>query len=211
MKKNIVYLYVLDTLADWEAGYAISELHSKRYFKQNTPPYVVKTLAESKEPVTTMGGVKIIPDETIEKIDLNEVAMLVLPGSEEWDNPKHAAVLDLAKRLLENDTPVAAICGATSAMADKGLLDNFKHTSNDLNYLQYTCKNYNGSKNYIEKPAVTDRNLITASSVGPLEFAYEIFKKLDAFSIQTLEAWYNLHHTKKPQYFYELMESLNSR
>lgn len=29
-----VYLYVLDTMADWEAGYVIAELHSGRYFRR---------------------------------------------------------------------------------------------------------------------------------------------------------------------------------
>lgn len=27
-----VYVYVMETMADWELGYVMAELHSKRYF-----------------------------------------------------------------------------------------------------------------------------------------------------------------------------------
>ncbi|MEJ7644580.1 MAG: type 1 glutamine amidotransferase family protein [Chryseolinea sp.] len=209
MEKRTIFLYVLDTLADWEPGYAISELNSKRYFKKDAPAYFIKTLAANKHSITTMGGIKIIPDAVVGEFEIDETEMLILPGSEEWENVKHATVLDLAENLLNKGKTVAAICGGTSALADRGLLDNFKHTSNDLGYLQHTCKHYNGSENYQAVPAVTDRNLITASSVGALEFAREIFKKLGVFSTPTLEAWYQLFNTKKPQYFTELMDSVN--
>ncbi len=29
-----IYVYVLDTLADWEIGYVTAELHSGRFFKK---------------------------------------------------------------------------------------------------------------------------------------------------------------------------------
>jgi hypothetical protein len=37
MDKKVVYLYVLDTLADWEPGYVISELNTGRYFRREAP------------------------------------------------------------------------------------------------------------------------------------------------------------------------------
>lgn len=57
-----VYVYVQDGLADWEAGYAIAELHSGRFFKASVEPLTVKTCALSRELVATMGGVRILPD-----------------------------------------------------------------------------------------------------------------------------------------------------
>ena len=30
-----IYVYVLETLADWELGYVTSELHSGRFFKKD--------------------------------------------------------------------------------------------------------------------------------------------------------------------------------
>ena len=37
-----VYVYVTDTLADWELGYVTAELNSKRFFKRDAPSVSVK-------------------------------------------------------------------------------------------------------------------------------------------------------------------------
>lgn len=34
---NTVYLYVFDTMSDWEIGYLTAELNSGRYFKKGWP------------------------------------------------------------------------------------------------------------------------------------------------------------------------------
>ena len=51
-----MYVYVLDTLADWEPGYVISELNSGRFFKKDGQRVSLKTGSCSKDPITTMGG-----------------------------------------------------------------------------------------------------------------------------------------------------------
>ena len=68
---------------------------------------------------------------------------------------------------------------------------------------------YTGSKWYLEEPAVADGNLITAGGLHPLEFTYEIFRKINVMKPQTLDAWYNLFSTKEKQHFFALMESLD--
>ncbi|SDO73600.1 hypothetical protein [Halobacillus aidingensis] len=40
-----VYIYALDTLADWELGYVTSELNSGQYLKKVPDPHHVNTLA----------------------------------------------------------------------------------------------------------------------------------------------------------------------
>lgn len=35
---NTVYLYVFDTMADWEIGYLTAELNSGRYYKKGAGP-----------------------------------------------------------------------------------------------------------------------------------------------------------------------------
>ena len=40
-----VYIYVLDTLADWELGYVTAELNSGRFSKRTRPKYQSKQLA----------------------------------------------------------------------------------------------------------------------------------------------------------------------
>lgn len=67
-----VYIYVLDTLADWELGYVTAELNSGRFFKKGAPEVLVETVALSKEPVKTMGGLTIVPDCSISDIEMGE-------------------------------------------------------------------------------------------------------------------------------------------
>lgn len=43
-----IYVYVLDTLADWELGYVISELNSGRFFKKGEQVYRSKRLVTLK-------------------------------------------------------------------------------------------------------------------------------------------------------------------
>ena len=57
-----IYVYVLDTLADWELGYVTSELNSGRFFKKGAQRVSLKTVSASRETVTTMGGLTIVPD-----------------------------------------------------------------------------------------------------------------------------------------------------
>ncbi len=99
--------------------------------------------------------------------------------------------------------PVAAICGATAGLARAGILDNVKHTSNALEYIQTT--DYRGAALYQDQPAVTDGDIITANSTAPLDFAYHIFKKLGVFSPEMLEAWYGLFSTGDPAYFAQMI------
>ncbi len=55
---NTVYLYVFDTMADWEVGYLTAELNSGRFYKKGLAPSKIVTVGIDKTPVTTMGGLK---------------------------------------------------------------------------------------------------------------------------------------------------------
>jgi putative intracellular protease/amidase len=97
------------------------------------------------------------------------------------------------------DILVAAIFGGTAGLARAGILDDKRHTSNALEYLQATY--YQGAALYQSQPAVTDGNLITANSTAPIDFAYHIFQKLDLYKAEILDAWYGLFKTGDPSYF----------
>ena len=139
-----VYVYVLDTLADWELGHVIAELNSGRFFKKDAPGVSVKTVGVSKEPVKTMGGLTIIPDCVINDIAVNEESVLLLPGANTWENPNHGAIIEKASELLSVGAMVCAICGATAALANAGLLDQKRHTSNGASYLEMVSPSYKG-------------------------------------------------------------------
>jgi putative intracellular protease/amidase len=205
---KIAYLYVLNTMADWEPAYLIAELNSGRWFRKNATRYTVRTVGITKEPVVTMGGVRIKPDISLDELTTTDAGVLILPGGENWLEDFHKPILEQAKEFLDAGITVAAICGATLGLAKAGLLDNRPHTSNDLGFLKTACPNYTGESLYRQGPAVSDGNLITASGIAPLEFAKEVLRNLGVFSAQTLEAWYQLYVTHEKQYFYAIMDSL---
>lgn len=203
-----VYIYVFDTMADWEIGYLTAELNSGRYFRKGVVPTKIVTLAIDKSPITTMGGLKITPDSALEECHIKNTDALILPGGDTWLDVIHQPILNIAMQCMKQNIVVGAVCGATIAMAENGLLDSRWHTSNDLGYLKMVCPNYGGDKFYKKEPAVTDEKLVTASGLAPLEFALHVLKTLDLFSPNTLDAWYKLNKTQDPAHFYELLNSM---
>lgn len=206
-----VYVYALDALADWELGYVTAELNSRRFFRKNAPEVLVKTAAVSEEPVKTMGGLAIVPDCSVNDIAVSEESVLLLPGANTWDDPKHSAIIEKAGELLSAGAVVCAICGAVAALADTGLLDRRPHTSNGAGYLEMASPSYKGQRFFVDAPSVADHNLITAGSAGALPWAKQIIERLDVFRHDTLEAWYAFFSTGEAQHFFALMQTLPKR
>ena len=191
-----------DTLADWEPGFAIAGINNPAWQAQ-PGRFQVKTVGETREPVTTIGGLTILPDITLAELEPARSALLILPGGN-WSEGKNLAAIEKARQFLAAGVPVAAICGATEGLARAGMLDTIQHTSNAPEYLQAT--NYQGAAHYQPQRAVTAGNLITAGAASPIEFAYQIFKKLEVYDTQTLEAWYGLYTTGDPAYFFKMAQ-----
>lgn len=203
-----VYIYILNTLADWEIGYLTAELNSGRYLDKTRSPVELIKIGNTTEPIKTMGGITITPDENIDNIKFEEDDLLILPGADTWTEEENKKIIDIVSSIINEKVIIAAVCGATVALANKGILNNRKHTSNDIEFLKMFCPEYTGENFYLNQPAVTDDNLITASGIAPLEFSYEILKRTNLMKTETLEAWYQLYKTKESKYFYALMESI---
>ena len=216
MKSN-VYVYLIDSFADWEIGFLTAELKSRRYFKKNVPEVNVITVGNSSNQVTSMGGMKVQCDITIEelKVRMNNADskndMLVLPGSNAWLEQNKEVILGLASQWFCSGRNLTAICGATIALACIGLLDNIKHTSNNKGFLMQICPSYKGEALYQNEPSVSEQNLITASGIAPLDFAFKVIEKLDVFADDTIMAWYNLYKTQDSNFFYDLMSSMEKK
>jgi putative intracellular protease/amidase len=202
MTTQIVHVFVFDTLSDWEPCYAVAGINNPM-FQKNPGRYRIQTVGLGKTPVKTMGGITILPDMVLADVEPSQSAMLILPGGMTWDAGKNLEAVEKAAAFLAAGVPVAAICGATAALARAGVLDHRRHTSNALEYLQAT--GYRGAEHYETAPAVTDSPLITAGGIAPLEFAYQIFQKLDLFAPQVLELWYQLFKTGDPKYYAEFV------
>ncbi|NMB79377.1 MAG: glutamine amidotransferase [Methanomicrobiales archaeon] len=206
-----VFYYLTDTLSDWECGYLLAELHAGRYLKDPALRYSVVLCGRTMDPVTTMGGIHLQPTELIQNIRPHPEDLLLLPGADTWLDPAQEPVLKKVQEVLESPTCVAAICGATMALAQAGLLDNRPHTSNARDVLTMFCPGYKGEKFYVDRPAVTDKNLVTASGLAPVDFACQVFRRLDVMTPEVLDAWYNLSTTRKPEFFFALMALLQQK
>lgn len=183
MPNKAVYLLVVDGFADWEPAHAVAEL-------RRSGQYLVKSVGLTLEPVESMGGLRVLPSMTVTDVDPADVAVLILPGGDRWENSAvEPELAQLLERLDALGVPLAAICAATVAIARVGLLRGRRHTSNGLEYLQSQHSRYTEAAHYVDAPAVRDRGLITASGLGDVEFARELFEELNVLSADDRAAW----------------------
>ena len=185
MTRYNVYVFLFDGFADWEIAYLMPEL--KKSEKIN-----LKTFTIDGSSITSMGGLKIAPDFSLAELETNENSLLVLPGGDAWEKGEITGTDNFVKTFYKSNGAIAAICGATMYLGEKGYLDGMKHTSNDLNYLKSVAPHYKGENNYQFEPAVTDRNMITASGISSIEFARDIFRKVNLYDENFIEKWYQL-------------------
>jgi putative intracellular protease/amidase len=186
MPDAAVHVLVFDGFADWEPSFALSQI-------RQTGAADVVSVGLSHHPVRSMGGLTVLPDVTVEQVAPEQIRLLLLPGGDQWEaggpDPRLAEVLSST---MDAGSPVAAICGATLGVVRAGLLRGRKHTSNGLDYLRAQVAGYAAESDYVDQLAVRDRGLITASGLGAVEFAREIFAELGVFSESDLEMWYRM-------------------
>jgi putative intracellular protease/amidase len=199
---DTVHVAAYDTFVDWEIGYAIAHINKPLWHRQ-PGRFAVTTVGATRDPITTMGGMRIVPDTTLDDVGPQDSAMLILAGSDIWSTDQFTPFADKARGFLDAGVPVAAICGATGGLALAGLLDDREHTSNAAEFLQGV--GYAGGHLYRDEPAVTDRDLITASATAPVEFARAILERLEVFEPNVLASWFKLYGQRDPAGFYELM------
>lgn len=192
--QKTAYLLVFDGLADWEPAHILCELRKSGQF-------AVKTVGFSPEPVVTMGGVTILPDVTLDKIQAAETAVFILPGGRLWEQQGNERLQALLRDFHAQDVPLAAICGATLEIARAGLTQAVRHTSNIPEYLQGLVAGYSDLDYYVNEFAVTDQNIVTANGLGSVEFAREILKLLGVYDEADADAWYGMfkHGIYAPQ------------
>ncbi|WP_327587383.1 glutamine amidotransferase [Nonomuraea sp. NBC_00507] len=202
--KEIVHHAVYDTLADWETGHATAHLRNGSY-QREPGAYEIVTVGLTTDPVVTMGGLRITPDLALDQLSPAGSALLILPGATLWDaGGELAPFARKAREFLEAGVPVAAICGATAGLAREGLLNEREHTSGAVQYLE-AQEGYTGAKRYLDQDAVLDGDLITAGPTEPVAFAREIFRRLDIYRPEVLDAWFRLFSRSDPSAYEVLM------
>lgn len=150
---------LLDQYADWEGAYLMSLLNQRDNWQ-------VKT-ASNLPQVKSIGGIQTTVDLNLSKID-QMYHFLVLIGGNSW-NIHSQELYAIIEQQLSHDLPVAAICGAVDYLALHGFLEGYRHTGN-ARFLWKDFPNYQMPENFIERQAVSDRNLVTANGTAALDF-----------------------------------------
>ncbi len=188
MEKGAIHMLIFDGFADWELALTCCEINKSDKYK-------VKTVGFSESIVRSMGGLKVVPDITINDIDIESICLFMFPGGDIWTLDENYKITELLQKLNHRGVILAGICGATVAFARAGLLEGIKYTSNTRNFLQKYISNCN-IEDYIDYPAVTDKNIITASGVGSVEIAYEIIKQLEIYDKEDQKQWLQIFRDK---------------
>lgn len=136
---------------------------------------IIASLKDNLE-VLSQGGVKIIADIDVSKVEAFKIDAVVFPGG--WEGTENLIECkELRELVLEMDSQrkiIAAICAAPYALFKMGVLKNRNFTCYPSIEKMIDNPNYQDSKNVIH-----DENIIT--SKGPataLEFAYYLVKTL---------------------------------
>lgn len=188
MERKVIHMLIFDGFADWELALTCCEINKSGKYK-------VKTVGFSKDTIYSMGGLKVIPDMTINDVDMESICLFMFPGGDMWTLDENYYITELLKNLKKKGVVLAGICGATVAFARAGLLAGIKHTSNTRNFLRKYTTNCS-IEDYIDYPAVNDGNIITASGVGSVEIAYEIIKQLEIYDKKDQKQWLRIFKDK---------------
>ncbi len=201
MPDKIIYVYVLDGYADWEIAHVLPEL-------RRTGGYTVHTVSLDGKPVVSMGGLSVVPAGALASVEPEKAAIFILPGSDKWTRePIPAALAQLLQLLDRTGVPLAAACAATTVIARLGLIRGREHTSNSLQYLADAVPEYCEDAKYVDDVAVRDGGLITASGLGDVEFASEIFAELKVMDEDVRNNWEVIFRTTEiPEGFFDQEE-----
>ncbi len=156
--------------ADWECAFLNGV--GRAYYGVETC-----NVAPVGSKIVSQGGIQTIPDDSLESVKAEAFDALVICGGIIWTTPQAPDMKRLALDFLDNGKHVAAICGGTLALANAGILNNKRHTSNDLDFLKDNSTVYAGQSHYVDVPtAVADQNVITAAGNAPVHFSAAVFR-----------------------------------
>ncbi|UTH75725.1 type 1 glutamine amidotransferase family protein [Chromobacterium sp. IIBBL 290-4] len=168
MKRAITVL--TENFSDWET--ALINSCCRGYYG-----FDVQYASPGGAPVTSSGGLRVTPQLAIEAIELSDLDLLIVCGGTIWRTPQAPDVSQLVTAAHAQGVVVAGICDGTRALAQAGVLDSVRHTSNAADNL--AVAGYAGAAHYQDVPhAVGERGVVTASGTAPVSFMAEILREL---------------------------------
>lgn len=192
MSSEILYVLLPD-FASHEMGYLMEAISSDEAQLKPNPKYINKVVAPTLEPVTAIGGFRVLPDYSFDSMPEDYTA-LVLIGGYGWLTPVADAVVPIVRNAINSGKIVGAICNGASFLAKAGLLNDIKHTGNGLEQLKlWGGRNYNNSDGYVHQQAVADGKIVTANGSAAIEFAKELLLRLENDTPERIEMYYQFN------------------
>ena len=184
--RDTVYFLAFDGFADWHAAQALCEI-------RRPGDWQLKTVGFSMQPVLSMAGLRVVPELTLDELDLRRAALLIVPGGYLWEHGYGDEAVQAVGRLHAAGVPVAAVDSGVLVLARAGLLDACRHTGSWPGHIGTHVPAYGGAEQYDASAlAVSDEGVITASQLGSVEFAREVIRALDLYNPSDREHWYRM-------------------
>ncbi|CAI0925719.1 Uncharacterized protease ydeA [Serratia liquefaciens] len=173
-----------DNFSDWET--ALINSTCRGYYGFDT-----RFASPNGAPVISSGGMHVTPNMALEAIQLSETDLLILCGGTVWRTDQAPDIAGMVAEAHSKNIVVAGICDGTRVLAQAGILDHLRHTSNSAENLSQL--NYGGAEYYQDVPyAVADQRVVTAPGSAPVSFMAEILDMLGV-SDNNLKAYLAMH------------------
>jgi len=160
-----------DGYADWECALimATARVHLGMDVQTATP---------DGQSVTSAGGVKIVPELSVNDIDPDSTDVVLVCGGNIWGTPDAPELTAFLQTAAKSAKVVGGICAGASVLAKAGLLNDVAHTGNAL--AEHKAMDaYSGDALYRDVPhAVGDKNIVTAAGTAPVTFMREVLARL---------------------------------
>ena len=184
--RDTVYFLAFDGYADWHAAHALCEI-------RRPGDWQLKTVGFSLQPVLSMAGLRVVPELTLDQLEVKRAALLVVPGGYLWEHGHGEEAVEAARRVHDAGATVAAVDSGVLVLARAGLLDACRHTSSWPGHIGTHVPGYAGADQYdAQALALSDGGVITASQLGSVEFAREVIRTLDLYNPSDREHWFRL-------------------
>ncbi len=111
---------ILDVAGPFEV-FAVTRLKEKQRLQQSSP-FKVYLISETKNQIISIGGLRLTPDVTISECP--ELDLLIIPGG--WGTRKESKnkiLLNWIGNQFTNDRLIASVCTGSSLLGKAGLLD----------------------------------------------------------------------------------------
>ena len=160
-----------DNFSDWET--ALLNSTARQYYG-----FYTSFATPGGMQVASSGGMLVTPQLALEDITLDGLDALIVCGGSIWQTRQAPDITALLVAAHARGVLVAGICDGTRVLAQAGLLDHVRHTSNCAENLAQT--GYAGAAHYQHLPcAVADGRVVTAPGSAPVSFMNEILRNLD--------------------------------